>query len=95
MDASNVEAIACLAANHFYSDQPELALRHSRRLLQMGFSSAELWSNVGLCCFHAGQYDLALPAMERALGSADDGAAPDVWYNLGQVGGGWMVGWMV
>ena len=35
IDASNVEAIACLAANHFYSDQPELALRFYRRLLQV------------------------------------------------------------
>ena len=26
-DAANVEAIACLAANHFYSDQPEVALK--------------------------------------------------------------------
>lgn len=30
IDASNVEAIACLAPNHFYSDQPELALRYYR-----------------------------------------------------------------
>jgi tetratricopeptide repeat protein 8 len=87
MDASNVDAIACLAAHHFYSDQPEVALRHFRRLLQMGVCSAEVWSNVGLCCFHAGQYDLALPAMERALAAAGDGAAPDVWYNMGLVGG--------
>lgn len=36
LDASNVEAIACLAADHFYSDQPELALRYYRRLLQVG-----------------------------------------------------------
>jgi hypothetical protein len=35
LDASNVEAIACLAADHFYSDQPELALRYYRRLLQV------------------------------------------------------------
>ncbi len=36
-DASNVEAIACIAADHFYSDQPELALRYYRRLLQVGW----------------------------------------------------------
>jgi hypothetical protein len=35
LDASNVEAIACLAADHFYSDQPELALQYYRRLLQV------------------------------------------------------------
>jgi tetratricopeptide repeat protein 8 len=26
-DASNVEAVACLGAYHFYTDQPEIALR--------------------------------------------------------------------
>ena len=30
-DASNVEAISCLASNYFYTDQPELALRLYRR----------------------------------------------------------------
>ena len=40
LDASNVEAIACLAADHFYSDQPELALRYYRRLLQVGRCTA-------------------------------------------------------
>ena len=29
-DATNVEAIACIATNHFYSDQPEIALRFYR-----------------------------------------------------------------
>ncbi|KAI8471721.1 MAG: TRP protein for flagellar function [Monoraphidium minutum] len=85
MDASSVEAIACLAAHHYYADQPEVALRHFRRLLQAGVSNAELWGNVGLAAFGAGQYDVALPCFERALGMAGDGAAADIWYNLGQV----------
>jgi len=34
LDASCAEAIACLAAEHFYGDQPELAIRYYRRLLQ-------------------------------------------------------------
>ena len=29
-DATNVEAIACIAVNYFYSDQPEVALRYYR-----------------------------------------------------------------
>ncbi|VDK72744.1 unnamed protein product [Anisakis simplex] len=29
-EASNVEAIACIAMNYFYSDQPEIALRYYR-----------------------------------------------------------------
>jgi tetratricopeptide repeat protein 8 len=89
-----VEAIACLASHHFYSGQPEVALRYFRRLLQMGVSGAELWCNTGLACFYAGQIDMALPCFERALAAADDGAAPDVWYNLSQVRGG-VGGWGV
>ena len=34
-DSTNVEAVASLAANHFYSDQPEKALLLYRRLLQV------------------------------------------------------------
>jgi tetratricopeptide (TPR) repeat protein len=138
-DASNVEAISCLASNYFYTDQPELALRLYRRcaarharhphaaqqqrvflpsfpradpvlsracaasrrapakcsdftmhafaldapptappialpascsLLQMGLHTAELWNNLGLCCFYASQYDMCLVCYERALALA-------------------------
>ena len=34
-DSTSIEAIACLAAHHFYTDQPEIALRYYRRLLQV------------------------------------------------------------
>jgi tetratricopeptide repeat protein 8 len=84
-DASNVEAVACLAASHFYGDQPELALRYYRRLLQMGVHSTALWNNIGLCCFYAGQYDVTLHCFERALQLADDDSAADVWFNVGHV----------
>lgn len=85
-DPANVEAMACLAAHHFYSDQPELALRFYRRMLQMGVSTPELWNNLGLCCFYASQYDMALSCLDRALSMASDDAMADVWYNIGQVG---------
>lgn len=84
-DSSNVEAIACLASNYFYTDQPELALRFYRRLLQMGMATAELWSNLGLCCFYASQYDMCLTCYERALSMADDTNNSDIWYNVGQL----------
>lgn len=29
-DNTNVEAIACLGTNYFYTDQPEIALRYYR-----------------------------------------------------------------
>lgn len=84
-DAGNVEAIACLASHHFYTDQPEIALRFYRRLLQMGVNNTELWNNLGLCCFYASQYDMTLSCFERALALADDENMADVWYNIGQV----------
>eukprot|EP00771_Trimastix_marina_P003213 gnl/Trimastix_PCT/4429.p1 GENE.gnl/Trimastix_PCT/4429~~gnl/Trimastix_PCT/4429.p1 ORF type:complete len:504 (-),score=119.31 gnl/Trimastix_PCT/4429:118-1629(-) len=82
-DASNVEAIACLGAHHFYSDQPELSIRFFRRLLQMGLGTPELWNNLALCCFYSGQYDMALSCFERALSIAEDDTMADIWYNLG------------
>lgn len=85
LDPVNVESIACLASNHFYEDQPEIALRYFRRLLQMGVNSTELWCNIGLCCFYASQYDMTLNCFEQALALASDDNMADVWYNIGQV----------
>jgi tetratricopeptide repeat protein 8 len=84
-DPGCIEAIACMAAHHFYNDQPEVALRFYRRLVQMGLNNTELWNNLGLCCYYAAQYDMALGCFERALALADDGNMADVWYNIGQV----------
>ena len=85
-DSMSCEAISCLASHHFYSDQPELALRFYRRLLQTGMQKcAELWNNLGLCCFYSGQYDLTLSCFERALMLADDTNMPDVWFNVAHV----------
>ena len=85
-DSINPEAISCLASHHFYTDQPEIALRFFRRLLQTGQGkSAELWNNLGLCCFYSGQYDLTLSCFERALMQADDSNMADVWYNIGHI----------
>lgn len=82
-DAINVEALACLAANAFYSDQPEISLRYYRRLLQLGVDSCELWCDLALACFYSGQYDLAVPCVERAIAQGEDDTAADVWYNIG------------
>jgi len=51
----------------------------------MGEASAEVWTNLGLSCFYAGQYDLCFSCFERGLSQADDSLLPDVWYNIGQV----------
>ena len=77
-----------LAGRHFYDDQPEVALRYLRRLLQNGAvaRSPALLCNVGLAAFAAGQFDLALGPLTRALSAADDDEiSSDIWYNLGTV----------
>uniref|UniRef100_A0A8C9XZK7 Tetratricopeptide repeat domain 8 n=1 Tax=Sander lucioperca TaxID=283035 RepID=A0A8C9XZK7_SANLU len=85
-DNTHVEAIACIGSNHFYTDQPEIALRFYRRLLQMGVYNCQLYNNLGLCCFYAQQYDMTLSSFERALALvANDEEQADVWYNLGHV----------
>jgi len=48
-------------------------------------NNTELWNNLGLCCFYASQYDMALHCFERALALADDSSLADVWYNIGQI----------
>ncbi|RNF23955.1 uncharacterized protein Tco025E_02692 [Trypanosoma conorhini] len=88
LDSSNVEAVACVAAHMFYEkQQPEVALRLYRRLLQMGVQTTELWNNLGLCCFYSSQYDIALSCLQRAIATAtEDDTLADVWYNIGHVG---------
>ncbi|XP_030069627.1 tetratricopeptide repeat protein 8 isoform X2 [Microcaecilia unicolor] len=85
-DNTHMEALACIGSNHFYSDQPEIALRFYRRLLQMGVYNCQLFNNLGICCFYAQQYDMTLSSFERALSLAEnDEETADVWYNLGHV----------
>lgn len=56
-----------------------------RRLLQMGLYNAELFNNLGLCCFYSQQYDMVVSCFEQALSLAIDESAADVWYNIGNV----------
>lgn len=84
-DNTNMESIATLASYHFYTDQPEVALRFYRRLIQCGVNNSELWNNLGLCCFYASQYDMALSCFERALSMSDDTNVSDIWYNIGHI----------
>lgn len=52
----------------------------------MGVYNAELFNNLGLCCFYAQQYDMTLTCFMRALSLAeDDVVIGDVWFNIGHV----------
>ena len=45
--------------------------------------SAELFCNMGVCCYYAQQYPQCLRCFERALSLADsDRVRADVWYNV-------------
>ena len=54
-------------------------------LFQMGIGSAELYNNLGLCCFFAQQYDMTLTCFQRALTIAEDETLAEVWYNVGHL----------
>lgn len=88
LDSSNIEATACIGAHLFYEkNQPEVALRYYRRLLQMGVHTSEVWTNMGLCAFYTFQMELSLSCLSRALTLCkDDAQRADVWYNVGHVG---------
>lgn len=64
------------------SRQPELSIRYYRRLLQMGVNNAELWNNLGLCCFYSGQYDMSLTCFDRSISLASDDELADIWYAI-------------
>ena len=85
IDNCNFEAIACIGSHHFYSDQPEIALKFYKRLFELGINSAEIWNNLGLAAYYSGQYDFCLSCFERALITAEDEIAGDVWYNISHV----------
>lgn len=51
----------------------------------MGIYNAELFNNLGLCCFYAQQYDMTVTCFEQALSLAADEAVADVWYNVAHV----------
>ncbi|GAB0089111.1 tetratricopeptide repeat protein 8 [Sergentomyia squamirostris] len=81
-DATNSEALACIAVHHFYGNQPEMALLHYRRILTMGVNSAELHCNLALCCLYGGQLDLVMPCFQRAFRLATSAEQrADIWYN--------------
>ena len=87
-DNCNFEAIACIGANHFLKNNPELALSFYKRLFELGFGSPEILNNIGLCSFFSNQFDFCISCFEKALlyPEISDITASDVWYNLSCVG---------
>jgi len=51
----------------------------------MGVHTAEIFTNMGLCCFYAQHLDMAISCFQRALGLASDNLQGDIWYNIGHV----------
>ena len=43
----------------------------------MGVTNAELWANLGLCCFYSSQYDMCLGCLDQVWkGSVEDKFPP-------------------
>ena len=51
----------------------------------MGVYNAELFNNLGLCCYYAQQYDFSLSCFQKSLSLASSETLADVWYNIGQL----------
>lgn len=51
----------------------------------MGVHNAELFNNLGLCCFYAQQYDHVVTCFERAINLSTDENISDVWYNISHI----------
>ena len=84
-EAYNLEALASIASENFYNDQPEISLKYYKRLIEMGVYNAEIWNNIGLSAFYSSQYDLCFTCMLNALALSDKSNVADVWYNLGHI----------
>ena len=42
---------------------------------------------MGLCCFYASQFDMALSCFELSLSNCDsDELRAEIWYNIGHIG---------
>lgn len=52
----------------------------------MGVTSAELYLNIGLCCFYCQQFDLAIGCFDQAHAFADNSMQADLWYNTANIG---------
>ena len=54
----------------------------------MGIHTAEVFSNIALCCLKTQQFDVIVPCIENALmlASKDSTLTAEVWYNGGHVG---------
>lgn len=51
----------------------------------MGVYNAELFNNLGLCCFYAQQYDHVISCFERAISLSTDENMADIWYNISHI----------
>ena len=51
----------------------------------MGVYNAEIFNNLGLCCYYAQQFDMSLTCFQRALTLASSDTLADVWYNIGHI----------
>uniref|UniRef100_A0A1B0G1A9 Uncharacterized protein n=1 Tax=Glossina morsitans morsitans TaxID=37546 RepID=A0A1B0G1A9_GLOMM len=74
----NVEALACIALNYFYDNNPEMALMYYRALVsaETPDQKADIWYNLSFVAITTGDFHLAKRCLKLCLTSdAQNGAA--------------------
>uniref|UniRef100_A0A1B0BFF9 Uncharacterized protein n=1 Tax=Glossina palpalis gambiensis TaxID=67801 RepID=A0A1B0BFF9_9MUSC len=74
----NVEALACIALNYFYDNNPEMALMYYRALAsaETADQKADIWYNLSFVAITTGDFHLAKRCLKLCLTSdAQNGAA--------------------
>ncbi|KER31148.1 hypothetical protein T265_13053, partial [Opisthorchis viverrini] len=86
LDSTHTGALSAVAAHYYQEGQPEVALNVYRRMLLLGFESAELYNNLGLCAFYAQQYDTCMGYFNQAIQMSTLKSAAEIFYNIAHIG---------
>ncbi|MEM7457753.1 MAG: tetratricopeptide repeat protein, partial [Planctomycetota bacterium] len=83
-NANDWEAFATRGMIYRELDQVERAIADLTRSLQINPQNANTWSNTGVAFKDAGQYDLAIQHIEKAIELSEQ-KSPHAYFNLGMV----------
>ncbi|KAG5448517.1 Tetratricopeptide repeat protein 8, variant 2 [Clonorchis sinensis] len=86
LDSTHTGALNAVAAHYYHEGQPEVALNVYRRMLLLGFESAELYNNLGLCAFYAQQYETCINYFNQAIQMSTSKSAAEIFYNVAHIG---------
>lgn len=79
-DAIDIESIASIAMNEFYADQPEIALRYYRRLLQMGIFKVSSFESLKFRYSSSGHFPMNRQKYTTTLPCAASTPSNTTWW---------------